>query len=86
MVISMAITGGCTSALIGSNGETITRLGPAIGATIFLFGFNSAFAIGWLSNGWLYPTEVVPLPLRAPANALCRFSVAFIIVVRWLCG
>ncbi|KAL1638429.1 hypothetical protein SLS56_000238 [Neofusicoccum ribis] len=39
-------------------------------AAAFLFVFNSFFAIGWLGMTWLYPAEIVPLRIRAPANAL----------------
>lgn len=39
-------------------------------AAAFLFIFNSFFAIGWLGMTWLYPAEIVPLRIRAPANAL----------------
>ena len=42
----------------------------AIGQTVFLFVFNTFFAIGWLGMTWLYPAEIVPLKIRAPANAL----------------
>ena len=41
-----------------------------IGSTVFLFLFNTAFAIGWLGMTWLYPAEIVPLRIRAPANAV----------------
>ena len=44
--------------------------GPGIIAALFLFVFNSFFAIGWLGMTWLYPAEIVPLRIRAPANAL----------------
>jgi hypothetical protein len=45
--------------------------GPAgIVAAAFLFIFNTFFAIGWLGMTWLYPAEIVPLRIRAPANAL----------------
>ena len=60
--------------------------GPGIAATLFLFVFNSFFAVGWLgmvssirtprrrqtniAKTWLYPAEIVPLRIRAPANAL----------------
>ena len=37
---------------------------------LFLFIFNTFFAIGWLGMTWLYPAEIVPLRIRAPANAL----------------
>jgi MFS family permease len=39
-------------------------------ASAFLFIFNTFFAIGWLGMTWLYPAEIVPLGIRAPANAL----------------
>ncbi|KAK8112146.1 uncharacterized protein PG998_008603 [Apiospora kogelbergensis] len=41
-----------------------------IAAIVFLFVFNTFFAIGWLGMTWLYPAEIVPLRIRAPANAL----------------
>lgn len=41
-----------------------------IAAAVFLFVFNTFFAIGWLGMTWLYPAEIVPLRIRAPANAL----------------
>lgn len=41
-----------------------------IGSTVFLFVFNTFFAIGWLGMTWLYPAEIVPLRIRAPANAV----------------
>ena len=44
--------------------------GPGIVAALFLFIFNSFFAVGWLGMTWLYPAEIVPLRIRAPANAL----------------
>lgn len=37
---------------------------------VFLFVFNSFFAIGWLGMTWLYPAEITPLSIRAPANAI----------------
>lgn len=44
--------------------------GKGIVAAAFLFIFNSFFATGWLGMTWLYPAEIVPLSIRAPANAL----------------
>ena len=44
--------------------------GAGIVAALFLFIFNTFFAIGWLGMTWLYPAEIVPLVIRAPANAL----------------
>ena len=44
--------------------------GPGIVSALFLFLFNTFFAVGWLGMTWLYPAEIVPLKIRAPANAL----------------
>lgn len=62
MSMSMAVLAGATSN-IGN-----TSLGLL--ATVFLFVFNSFFAIGWLGMTWLYPAEITPLSIRAPANAI----------------
>jgi MFS family permease len=43
---------------------------PGIVAVVFLFVFNTFFAIGWLGMTWLYPSEIVPLRIRAPSSAL----------------
>lgn len=48
----------------------IATKGSGIVAALFLFLFNTFFAIGWLGMTWLYPAEIVPLRIRAPANAL----------------
>lgn len=45
-----------------------------IACAVFLFVFNTFFAIGWLGMTWLYPAEIVPLRIRAPANALATSS------------
>jgi len=44
--------------------------GASITASVFIFLFNTVFAIGWLGIGWLYPAEIVPLRIRGSANAL----------------
>lgn len=54
--------------LAGVNSKQSTSLG--IAAAVFLFVFNSFFAIGWLGMTWLYPAEITPLSTRAPANAI----------------
>ena len=41
-----------------------------VSSAFFLFFFNTMFAWGWLGMTWLYPAEIVPLRIRAPANAL----------------
>ncbi|KAL2258478.1 hypothetical protein VTK26DRAFT_8201 [Humicola hyalothermophila] len=54
--------------LAGVNSRDETRY--QITGIVFLFVFNTFFAIGWLGMSWLYPAEIVPLRIRAPANAL----------------
>ncbi|KAI9371052.1 general substrate transporter [Aspergillus egyptiacus] len=65
MSISMAV-------LAGTN-YRVTNLDDSqagIAQAVFLFVFNTFFAIGWLGMTWLYPAEIVPLRIRAPTNAL----------------
>ncbi|KAI9685714.1 MAG: hypothetical protein M1822_004274 [Bathelium mastoideum] len=61
--MSMAVLAGTTSSPNPTTGE-------GIAAAVFLFVFNSFFAIGWLGMTWLYPAEITPLDIRAPANAI----------------
>ena len=50
--------------------QSIRTTKSGIAETVFLFAFNTCFAIGWLGMTWLYPAEIVPLKIRAPANAV----------------
>lgn len=50
--------------------DSIGNSQSGVAETIFLFAFNTCFAIGWLGMTWLYPAEIVPLRIRAPANAV----------------
>lgn len=59
--LSMAVLAGTTHVQSYSLG---------IAAAVFLFVFNSFFAVGWLGMTWLYPAEITPLDIRAPANAI----------------
>ncbi|MCJ1421385.1 hypothetical protein MMC32_007748 [Xylographa parallela] len=61
MSLSMAVLATATS---------FNNVSGGICAAVFLFVFNTFFAIGWLGMTWLYPAEIVPLRIRAPANAL----------------
>ncbi|KAF2016647.1 general substrate transporter [Aaosphaeria arxii CBS 175.79] len=61
MSASMCVLAGTTSNVSTASGIT---------AAVFLFVFNSFFAIGWLGMTWLYPAEITPLSIRAPANAI----------------
>ena len=57
---------------------------PAIAAAVFLFVFNSFFAIGMLSITWLYSPEVNSIEIRAPAAAIstaCNWISNFAIVL-----
>ncbi|PSR93860.1 major facilitator superfamily transporter monosaccharide [Coniella lustricola] len=56
--------------LAASSRYSATSQGAGITAAVFLFVFNSFFAIGWLGMTWLYPAEITPLAIRAPANAI----------------
>lgn len=62
MSITMAILAGTTS--------NVGNKACALIATVMLFVFNSFFAVGWLGMTWLYPAEITPLSIRAPANAI----------------
>ncbi|KAI0380844.1 general substrate transporter [Hypomontagnella monticulosa] len=63
---SMAILAGVNSAP--------DNKGAQVAAIIFLFVFNTFFAVGWLGMTWLYPAEITTLRTRAPANALSTSS------------
>ncbi|KAJ5172469.1 hypothetical protein N7492_005062 [Penicillium capsulatum] len=65
MAISMAVLAGTNYRL-----EHLGDSQAGIGQAVFLFVFNTFFAIGWLGMTWLYPAEIVPLRIRAPTNAL----------------
>lgn len=51
-----------------------TQQGPAYAAAVFLFIFNTFFAIGWLGMTWLYPAEITPLSIRAASNGVSTAS------------
>ncbi|CEH15675.1 sugar transporter stl1 [Ceraceosorus bombacis] len=79
MSISMAILAAMTAP--GVTGEytigtgvdavkIVPRKAPGYVAAVFLFIFNTFFAIGWLGMTWLYPAEITPLSIRAAANGV----------------
>ncbi|KAF2768572.1 general substrate transporter [Teratosphaeria nubilosa] len=53
-------------------GTTSLQENPSAGiaAAVFVFVFNTFFAIGGRGMTWLYPSEIVPLRIRAPSAAL----------------
>ncbi|OAA53333.1 General substrate transporter [Cordyceps fumosorosea ARSEF 2679] len=75
MMASMAILAGTVS-----TGTTLPNGAPkldttyGVTATVFLFVFNTFFAIGWLGMTWLYPAEMTNLRIRIQANALSTCS------------
>lgn len=63
-----------TMAILAGVNPNEDNKGCQIAAIVFLFVFNTFFAIGWLGMTWLYPAEITPLRIRAPANALSTSS------------
>ncbi|KAI1305713.1 general substrate transporter [Xylaria venustula] len=66
-----------------TGGDTPPK-GASIAVIALLFIFNTFFAVGWLGMTWLYPAEIVPLKIRAPANALstsANWIFNFIVVI-----
>lgn len=63
-----------TMAILAGVNSNEDDKGCQIAAIVFLFVFNTFFAIGWLGMTWLYPAEITPLRIRAPANALSTSS------------
>jgi len=75
MMAAFAVLAGTTST--GEADESgAPQLNTAFGVTavVFLFVFNTFFAIGWLGMTWLYPAEVTNLRIRIHANALSTCS------------
>jgi len=73
MLVGAAGMSGSMAILAGMNYMSSVNLGgsaPGIISALFLFVFNTFFAVGWLGMTWLYPAEIVPLKIRAPANGL----------------
>ncbi|CAK9442133.1 uncharacterized protein LODBEIA_P58760 [Lodderomyces beijingensis] len=57
---------------LGDEGRDNT--GAGIAAAVFLFVFNSIFAISYLGGTWLYPPEIASLQLRAATASLSTAS------------
>ena len=73
MSLSMVVLA-ITDNISASHKMTPKGTQAGIAQAVFLFVFNSFFAVGWLGMTWLYPAEIVPLKIRAPANALSTSS------------
>ncbi|RSL68720.1 hypothetical protein CEP54_002632 [Fusarium duplospermum] len=75
MMASMAVLAGTVSTgTAADNGAPQLETRYGVTATVFLFVFNSFFAIGWLGMTWLYPAEITNLRIRIQANALSTCS------------
>ncbi len=75
MMASMAILAGTVSTGgVSENGAPVLDTRYGVTATVFLFVFNTFFAIGWLGMTWLYPAEITSLRIRIQANALSTCS------------
>lgn len=73
MLFGAAGQAGTMAILAGVNSVDDQR-SYQIAGIVFLFVFNTFFAIGWLGMTWLYPAEITPLRTRAPANAMSTSS------------
>lgn len=51
---------------------------------VFLFLYNSFFAIGWQGMSWMWAVELTPLSIRGPANAIATAASwlsSFVVVI-----
>nr|POE48792.1 sugar transporter stl1 [Quercus suber] len=64
MAASLVIIGSCLAY------STPDNKSPALAATVFIFVYDTFFALGWLGVTWLYPAEVTPIRIRAEATGL----------------
>ncbi|KAK7423934.1 hypothetical protein QQX98_000806 [Neonectria punicea] len=69
-----AVGQSATMAILAGVGSRENNQACQIAGIVFLFVFNTFFAVGWLGMTWLYPAEITPLRIRAPANALSTSS------------
>lgn len=65
MMVCMVVSAIC----IGIGGR-----GAGYGATVVLYLFQTFFTLGWQSNMWIYPSEMLPLKLRLRGGALAVVS------------
>lgn len=73
-VLMFVASGQALSMVVLAIMNCIGGRGPGIVAAAFLFVFNTFFGIGYAQISWLYPAEITPLGIRAPANALSTSS------------
>lgn len=76
MSASMAILAG-TVYKVNKEADAVpprTGIPESYAAAFFLYFFNTMFAFGWLGMTWLYPPEITPIRIRAPASAIATSS------------
>ncbi|KAH0287093.1 putative hexose carrier protein [Aureobasidium namibiae CBS 147.97] len=69
----LAICMGLSAVFVGVKGNK--SLG--YGAAVMLYLYQTCFTVGWMSNMWVYPSELLPLKLRLRGAALS-------VVFQWL--
>ena len=69
-----AVGQAATMSILAGVGSQSDSKACQIASIVFLFVFNSFFAIGWLGIPWLYPAEITSLRTRAPASAFSTSS------------
>lgn len=74
MSASMAILAGTVSVVDAQKLQGISGGPESYAAAFFLYFFNTMFAFGWLGMTWLYPPEITPIRIRAPASAIATSS------------
>jgi hypothetical protein len=74
MSLSMAVLAGTVSVVNAKAAQGITGGAESYVAAFFLYFFNTMFAFGWLGMTWLYPPEITPIRIRAPASAIATSS------------
>ncbi|PNS20130.1 High-affinity glucose transporter [Sphaceloma murrayae] len=63
-------TGMCVTMIVLAIAKAIDNDPARIVVAVCMFVFVSFFAIGWQGVAWLWAVELIPLPVRGPANAL----------------
>ena len=77
MLFSSITSGTCLAVLAGAISVPITGSSSRtvdIVASIFLFGYNFGYAIGWLGLPFLFCAEIAPLSHRVPITAISTAS------------
>ncbi|KIV82489.1 hypothetical protein PV11_04597 [Exophiala sideris] len=62
------------SAIFVGVGNSTGKKGLGYAAAVVLYIFQTFFTLGWQSNMWVYPSEILPLKLRLRGGALAVVS------------